>query len=283
MRTENHAPELRRYVLGAAAEEEAAAIEREYFVSVEALEHVQAAENDLIDDYVSGQLSADEHQAFERHYLTTCAHKRRVAVAHALGAAASALSDERRRRVLWWRTAALAAALVLVAGGGALMRRGAPDPGALLGSPAGGVVPAPPPSPAPVPDRHGDDPLLSSRASPAGRATPVVVALTISPILVRSTTAPAATIASGTDIVRLRLLGGPAQRHANPTTAVVRTVGGRGIWQGPAVSAQPEELARVDIPGARLRPDDYIIELLGIDSAGRTIELHRYFLSVRAP
>lgn len=283
MRTEHYGTEFRRYVLGAAAEEEAAAIEREYFVSVEAMDRVRAAENDLIDDYVSGQLSADEHQAFERHYLTTCAHKRRVAVASALGAASSALSDQRRRRVFWWRTAALAAALVLVAGG-AWMWRGVPESGTALGGPAREVVPAPQqPSPAPAPDRNGDDPLLSSRASPAGKATPVVVALTISPILVRGAHAQAATIASGTDVVRLRLQGGAPERHANPTTAVVRTVAGRGIWQGPAVSAQPQELARVDIPGARLRPDDYIIELLGIDTAGRTIELHRYFLSVRAP
>ncbi len=163
------------------------------------------------------------------------------------------------------------------------MWRGVPDSGSALGSPARDVVPGPQPSPAPAPDRNGDDPLLSSRASPAGKAAPVVVALTISPILVRGTHAPAATIASGTDVVRLRLQGGPPQGHANPTTAIVRTVAGRGIWQGPAVSAQPQELARVDIPGARLRPDDYIIELLGIDTAGRTIELHRYFLSVRAP
>lgn len=280
MRTENHATELRRYVLGTAAEEEAAAIEREYFVSVQALDRVRAAENDLIDDYVSGQLSENEHQAFERHYLTTRAHARRVAVACALGAAATAWSGERRRRIVWWRTAALAAALVLVAGGGALIRRGTPDPGTALGSPA---VPTPQPSPAPATDRNGEDPLRSSRASPTGKTAPVVVALTISPILVRGAHAPAATIASGTDVVRLRLQGGPSRQRANPTTAVVRTVAGGAIWQGPAVSAQAEELARVDIPGARLRPDDYIVELLGIDSAGRTIELHRYFLSVRAP
>ena len=113
---------LRRYVLGTAAEEEAAVIEREYFESAEALDRIRAAEDDLIDDYVSGQLPADEHQAFERHYLTTPTHKRRVAVRRALAAAASARSDDRGRLPTWWRTAALAATLVLVVGG-AWMRR----------------------------------------------------------------------------------------------------------------------------------------------------------------
>jgi hypothetical protein len=144
---------------------------------------------------------------------------------------------------------------------------------------AAGVRPSPPPAAtaAPPPAPRADAP------TPA-RTDPVVVALPISPILVRGTHRRAATIATGTDVVRLQLQGEPAERLASPARAIVRTVGGRVIWRGPAAaSTKPHELARIDVPATRLQPDDYIIDLIGTDAAGRQVELHRYFLSVRAP
>jgi hypothetical protein len=287
MRTEYQSAGLRRYVLGAAADEEAAAIEREYFESADALDRVRAAEDDLIDDYVSGQLQPEERQAFERFYRRTPAHGHRVAVARALARVASARSNERSRQVAWWRTAA-AAALVLLAVGGAWLRQAGGGRATTQDSPAPRVEPTAQVSPSAAPDAQAANPVPPSSARPTDRA-PVVVAISVSPILVRGDHAAAATIAPGTDIVRLRLQGGVAHLRASPTRAVVRTVAGREVWQGRASrpagrnAAEQQELARIDIPAARLRPDDYVIELRGIDPAGTTIELHQYFLSVRAP
>jgi hypothetical protein len=113
------------------------------------------------------------------------------------------------------------------------------------------------------------------------------VALSISPILVRSADEPARlTIRPGTDVVRLLLQAGPADGGLFRGRAIVRTVAGREVWRGPAAEASgpsPRELARVDIPAASLAPDDYIVQLFGSAGEGVEVERHRYFFSVREP
>ena len=80
MRREHDSTQLRRYVLGALTEDERAAIEHEYFERADVLDRVCGAEDDLIDDYLSNRLAAEEHERFERHYLATPRHRTRVAV-----------------------------------------------------------------------------------------------------------------------------------------------------------------------------------------------------------
>lgn len=272
--TSNHGA-LRRYVLGASTEQESAAIEREYFESADALDRARAVEDDLIDEYVSGQLAADEHAEFERHYLTTPAHRRRVAVARALRTAASVKSNHRRPVAVRWRPAAgLAAALVIVVLGVALVLRTRSLPGtAAVDSPPSATAQAPPPPPPPVPEPVRPD--------------AIVVVLSISPILVRGSDQPASlAIAPGTDVVRLYLQGQGTERRFGRGRAIVGTVTGEQVWTGPAEAADrtaPRALTRVDIPADRLRPDDYIVELLETDANGREVERYRYFFRVRTP
>ncbi|MGH9313560.1 MAG: hypothetical protein ACRD1S_10220 [Vicinamibacterales bacterium] len=254
------------------SEDECAAIEREYFDSTDALDAVRAAEDDLVDDYVLNQLSPDERERFERHYLSTPCHRRRVAVARALRTAASAASGDRRARVVrWWPAAGLAAATaILVVGGFWMLRAGS--------QPETAAVQNPPPAAAPPPPRPVEAPTPP-------RAAAAVAALSISPILVRGADQAAVlAIASGTDVVRLQLEGGTLDRPLRRGRAIIRTVGGQEIWRGPAtVGSQPQELARVEIPAARLRPEDYMVELLEVHPDGREVELYRYFFRVRAP
>ena len=93
-----------------------------------------AAEDDLIDDYLSDRLASEDHERFERDYLASPRHRTRVAVARALRTAAStsgSTSSERFEHVVsWWgklrawpslAQAALIAALVLLVAGGAWM------------------------------------------------------------------------------------------------------------------------------------------------------------------
>jgi hypothetical protein len=275
MTSDHGAGALRRYVLGGSTEEESAAVEREYFKSADALDRVRAVEDDLIDEYVAGQLAPDEQGEFERHYLTTPAHRRRVAVARALRTAESVESNQRRPVAVRWRpAAALAAALIIVAVGVALMLRMRSVPTTVqVDSLPSATAPAPPPPRVPAP--------------PPVRPVAIVVELSISPILVRGSDQPAGlTIAADTDVVRLYLQGQGSTRRLGQARAIVRTVTGDQVWSGPAEAADrtaPRALARVDIPADRLRPDDYIVELLGADTAGREVELYRYFLRVRAP
>jgi len=290
MRSEALDERLRRYVLGTLTEPECDAIEREYFVEADALDRVSAAEDELIDDYLSSGLSTPEREQFERHYLSTPCHRRRVAVARAIRTAASARSLEKRASISrWLAAAAVAASLAAVAGGTWMLRSRF-----LAAPPAGGSPPAQTTAAKTPPSTAGQSdsgkPAGSDRSAPSAstRRIPVVVATSISPVLVRSADkASTLTIAPGTDVVRLVLQQGErGERPLGQGQAIVRTVGGREVWRGPAASSAgspARELARVEIPAALLRPNDYIIELLGTDARGAAVERYRYFLSVRAP
>jgi hypothetical protein len=290
MRSDALDERLRRYVLGTLSEPECDAIEREYFLQADALDRVTAAEDDLIDDYLSTALSRDEREQFERHYLSTPCHRRRVAVARAIRAAASARSLEKRASInRWLAAAAVAASLAAVAGGSWMLRS------RFLSGPPALVNPSPPITAAKTPpstagQSDSSKSAGSDRSAPAASTprTPVVVAISISPILVRGADkASTLAIAPGTDVVRLLLREGErGERPLGQGRAIVHTVGGREVWQGPADSSAglPRgELARVEIPAALLRPNDYIVELLGTDARGAAVERYRYFLRVRAP
>ena len=47
------------------------------------------------------------------------------------------------------------------------------------------------------------------------------------------------------------------------------------------MDSQQSALARIDIPAGRLRADDYIVELLDVETSIRQTEQYRYFFSVR--
>jgi hypothetical protein len=270
---------LRRYVLGTLTEAECDAIEREYFVHADALDRVSAAEDDLIDEYLSSELSADERDQFERHYLGTPGHRRRVAVAREIRAAASARVIERRDPGRWWLAVAAIAATVLIVTGGAWMLRG----GSVSRSQP--VENTATPVAAPKPPTESSETTAVREPAPA---PPVVVAVSISPILVRGAgKASTVAVGPGTDFVRLLLQQGErGEQSLGGGRAIVRTVAGREVWRGQAMraaGAPRKELARVEIPAALLTPDDYIIELLETNARGAAVERYRYFLTVRAP
>jgi len=59
------AGKLRRYLLGALSEDETAELEGLYFASDELFEELLAEEDDLVDAYVSGELTPDEMSRFD--------------------------------------------------------------------------------------------------------------------------------------------------------------------------------------------------------------------------
>jgi hypothetical protein len=83
---------LARYVLGGLSDRERERLEEEYFEDDEAFEQIMIAEEDLIDAYVRGELSAEERAQFEAHVLTSPQMRERVQFARAL---AGAVSDAR--------------------------------------------------------------------------------------------------------------------------------------------------------------------------------------------
>ena len=272
---------LRQYLLGGLQGEECVALEEEYVVDESALDRVQAAEYDLIDAYLAGQLAPGDRERFDRHYLASPVHRHRVATARQLRLAAdrhdaapkanAARTSREIRFGLTWVLAA--AALVLaIAGGAWLMRaRLAPTVG-----PAGAQNPAGAPAPAPA----------GTSAADAPKPPPTLLAISLSPAGVRGAEgSPPVTIPPGTDRVDVNLELSGSSRPFSKARAVIQTVTGREVWRGPAIAEVPTRApahACIEVPADRLAPDDYIVTMVETYDNGPEVEGLRYFLRVRA-
>ena len=78
MEREQNQERLTRYLLGTLSEPEQVAIETDYFADRETFEEVWAAENDLIDNYLRGKLSAGDRELFEQRFLSTPRGRQRL-------------------------------------------------------------------------------------------------------------------------------------------------------------------------------------------------------------
>jgi hypothetical protein len=269
----------RRYLLGQVTEEERSRLEQEYFHSDETVDRIAAAEDDLIEDYLSESLDPVERAWFEREYLPQ--HRQRVETVRHLAAAArtsrheAATSESATNQPLRWLP--LAAALVLVAMGSLwifMSPRSGERPGIEKSPPAASTsVPSSTPGPLPQPPQP---------VAPARR----VFAVSISPVTVRSAAdVPAVIVPAGTDIVAMSLEGEAAGLKVGSGRATIRTVGGGDVWQGPATvggGLPAGAIARIEVPASRLAVDDYVVTLFGAEAGGAERELSRYFLRVRA-
>jgi anti-sigma factor RsiW len=127
-----------RYLLGDVPEDEQIRIEERFFTDDEYFEQLLALEDDLIDDYVNGELTDREREQFEEYFLASPTRRQRVEFAKTFMRAGSlpalaeiAMPGEARPEpVPWWRNVmvfwraqslprrfALAASVVLVLGG----------------------------------------------------------------------------------------------------------------------------------------------------------------------
>jgi anti-sigma-K factor RskA len=80
----NHEKLITQYLLGELPEEQQVEIEDRAFSDKDYLASITSAENDLIDEYVRGELSAADRQRFETHFLASAERRKRVEFATAL-------------------------------------------------------------------------------------------------------------------------------------------------------------------------------------------------------
>lgn len=246
----------RRYLLGEAGDEECAALEQEYLEHPDALDRMASAEDDLIEDYLAGQLDPADRTRFERAYLPVPHRRVRVEtirrlMAHASRSASATRetarsAEPKRTRLGPW----LALAASFVAAFGALR-----------------VL---------EPFADGREEIVAPR----------LFALTLSPATVRSESgAGAFVIPAGTDVVSIRLERDAGGGAFGARRASIQVVGGAEAWNGrvtPDAALPPGTAARVDVPAASLPPDDYLVTLYGADRSGVEREWTQYFLRVRS-
>ena len=72
------------YLLGELPDDEAEEFERRYLEDENLFQRMEEIEDELVDDYVGGALSAGRNAAFENHFLRTAARVEKVEFAQAM-------------------------------------------------------------------------------------------------------------------------------------------------------------------------------------------------------
>jgi len=105
----NHRKLIIRYLLGQLPEEELSRFEKCLLADDQLFAELVVVENEMIDCYVEGDLSRQERESFERHYLISAGRRRRVEFAKALirvtsmSSAGSAPPPSGTKPRSWWQ------------------------------------------------------------------------------------------------------------------------------------------------------------------------------------
>jgi hypothetical protein len=110
--------EVRPWLLGLLPEQESRSLEERLITDSGLYEEVFIVEEELIDDYIAGRLSADERKAFESYFMNSAERQEQYRIANALRvyiADAKKSKKEERRRWPYAAMSLAAAALVIAA------------------------------------------------------------------------------------------------------------------------------------------------------------------------
>ncbi len=318
MKTDKQEDQFYRYLLGVVAEAEQLGLEKEFLSGGDAFERVWEIENELVDRYVRGRLTADEKRLFEQNYLLSPVHRERVAVARNLIEAADSGAERKETQpsepwTPWrppfmasfsrnpWRWAAIATILLLaVASVGLLSERARlhQQISQLEGERASEHERTQELQKEMAGEREQNDKLIGeierlhvesrntespSQIVRAQDATRAVFSFLLSPMLMRS----------GGEAQHLKVPKDAAvivlQMQVHESDAIVfqvalRTVEGAQIWSKPLVKTRKNtgnsSLVSVSIPSNKLGAGDYILTLSATRGAEETEEINRYFFRV---
>jgi len=107
--------ELRLWLLGLLPEQESRSFEERLITDSELYEEVFIAEEELIDDYITGRLSADERKAFESYFMNSPERQEQFRIANALRVYIGDAKVTKVKRRWPFAAMSLAAAAVVIA------------------------------------------------------------------------------------------------------------------------------------------------------------------------
>lgn len=285
---------LARYLLGQLTQDEQARVEEQYLADPDIHEELRAAERELIDQYVSGDLA--DRTAFEAHFLTSPGRRERVAFARALRQALSRSPADTRapERESWLvaarrflgtssRTWQLAAAMfVVIAAGWLLDSIGRQPPAIEIARRP--TVPPPGAAPAPAPPANPPPATASPAVAPPASPPQVTIAtLVLLPNSTRGSEATPTLLIRGAAEVRLdlHLETGDYKSYR----ATIRTAEGEEVWRVDRLRLEATPAGRaivVRLPARRFDRGDYIAMLRGVTAAGEVDEVGSYYFRVQA-
>jgi hypothetical protein len=260
-------PTIRRYLLGLLGQEQAAELEEQLLIDGELYEELLIAEDELVDQFLSGEMSEPEREAVEAHFLRAPGRQEQLLFAGALKKylAANApqavdapraqhettdesCSRQRQKKTfllsrLFARNPALAVSLA----------------GALVLMIVGGL-------------------WLANRIVNRPHQPQTVWAIELTPGLVRDDgVIKSFAVPANTDAVRLQL--DLAEDQHKSYEAVILDIDGRIVTSGNNIKAESisgRHMVLVDVPAALLTPGDYRVRLSGLSANGSVENLGSY-------
>jgi len=258
---DKHTPDEDRiiaYLLGQAPPEEAEQLDELSVTDDEFAARLRAAENDLVDGYVRGELSGGRLERFQSVYLSSTRRREKVALARSFLALADrgtpAVMRQRApiKRFPKWALA-LAASVVMVAGGILLYRpsQPGPPPGSATQPQAKAPRPEQPPqTPPPVP----------------GPRLETAVAIVLAPQLRGAGAIPTLSLTPGTDsaLFHLEL---ESDDSAGYRVALRNPASDQVMWRSGLLHSEARGEPRtvsVKVPARLFKPQTYTLELSGV-------------------
>jgi hypothetical protein len=303
---------IRRYLLGDLPEAERLALEQKFFADDETFEQVWATENNLIDRYVRGRLTAVEKDLFEKNYLASPVHRQRLAFAQTLVQAVDSpvqkqvAPSKSQQPLSWWAAGSrwfrgntmqlgmAAMVLLLIVGGIWLFTERArlrDQMNQLENAKVSEQQRTEELEKTINEERLRREELASelerlrqeqakqTTQTPPNQVIPhSVVSLLLSPMLLRSEGEAAPLKITGeTKKVHLQLK--IQEPEAGNFRVSLRTVEGTQIWNGIA-SRKGGTTVSVLIPAGKLSTNDYILTLTASGSTDQSQESGRYFFRI---
>jgi hypothetical protein len=274
------------YLLGELPDEQRTVLEERFLQDEEYRELIRAVEDDLIDEYVRGELTPRQRELFERQFASRPRRTRKVELARALNRAfheeprVVSLSAARNAdggttiRPLWrFRYALAAAAMLLLAIGVWLVieTRRAPSGG----RPQQAQQQPPPARPQTPPDAP------NTASGQAGSQPLAIATFVLPPGLARDANdGRPFVLPEGTQTVRLSL---PLEQGDEYPIyrAELRTTSGQSVWKADSARAATDAAGRavvLDISADLLQADRYELTLTGVIS-GTAEDIGYYYFS----
>src|SRR5262252_1877152 len=308
-----------RYLLGDLPEAEQTALEQEFLSDDVAFERVWEIENEMVDRYARGRLTAHERELFERTYLASPVHRERALMARRLVGAVDSEAETGRvpsrardsvsswsglvaslRRDAW-RWAMITAMLALAIVSGVLLSetvrlhkqinqldnerasqlRRTEELENEVGSERDKADKLEAELESLREDSRNAEP--SSQSSQGQKEPRPLLSFLLTPMLTRGgSEAQQLPIANGTPAVVLQMT---VQEHGDQTFQVeVRTVEGAPVWRKGSIKPHQETktglMVSANVPAAKLPRGDYILTLSATRGGKAPEEINRYFFRV---
>lgn len=243
---------LVRYLLGSLPEEETLRLDELSIADDEFAVRLRAAEHDLIDAYIAGDLSAEDRARFEALYAKSPDGRDGFAFASALAARMVRPGDR-----TWWYRGAAAAAMVLLAIGGYWLLQPDRQESRTGAEPQTHVAAPAPTSPVAPPAQAAPEPAPSATVLSFVLAAPTRSAAD----------APAITVPDGTFAVDFSLeLEG--DDYAEYDATLKDAAGVRTLWRSSRVTptgSSGNRTVRIRVPGNLLTARRHVLELRGVN------------------